>query len=141
MEPPSKILEKIVFKTRLKNAEHMMIVMDKPNLEENFSQALLTNNKQSKLGVIFLTAENGIVDKTTKSRKLYFAASINDDEFSKFSGQPGSYEIESSNPEIKRIFLKGEYFTEENYPVLIKPKFSTLGGINEIKTVFDTGGS
>ena len=45
---------------------------------------------------------------------------------------PGAYEFESLNNEIKRIFIAEEHFTEENYPFLIKPNFSTLGSIIEI---------
>ena len=45
----------------------------------------------------------------------------------------GAYEIESLNGEIKRIIFDEEHFTESEYPFLIKPNFSTLGSIIEIK--------
>ena len=37
------------------------------------------------------------------------------------------------NDEIKRIIIDKEYYTETNYPFTIKPNFSTLGSIVEIK--------
>ena len=40
------------------------------------------------------------------------------------------------NDEIKRNNIKDTYFTEENYPFKVKPKFSTLGKIIEIKPFF-----
>ena len=44
---------------------------------------------------------------------------------------PGAYEIESLNKEIETI-LEGEgHYTEVNYPLTIKPSFSTLGSIVE----------
>ena len=45
---------------------------------------------------------------------------------------PGSYELESLNNEIKRIIINDEHFTEDTYPFVIKPNFSTLGSIIEI---------
>ena len=46
MEFPSKLLEQIVFKTRPKSEEHMLIVMDKSIHGKNLAQPLKTNNKQ-----------------------------------------------------------------------------------------------
>ena len=45
----------------------------------------------------------------------------------------GAYELESSNDEIKRNNVDGEHFIESDYPFHIKPNFSTLGSIVEIK--------
>ena len=38
------------------------------------------------------------------------------------------------NNEIKRIIIDQEHYTETNYPINIKPNFSTLGSIIEIST-------
>ena len=46
---------------------------------------------------------------------------------------PSSYEIESLNNEIKRIIIDKGHYTQADYPFTIKQKFSTLGGIIEIK--------
>ena len=43
---------------------------------------------------------------------------------------------DSLNDEKIRIIKKEGYFTEENYPFVIKPNFSTLGSIIEIKPNF-----
>ena len=53
MEPPSKILEQIVFNTRPKIEEHMLLVMDKSTHEEHLSRLLQPNNKQFKVEVTF----------------------------------------------------------------------------------------
>ena len=45
----------------------------------------------------------------------------------------GAYEIESLNDEIKSIIIDKEHYTEATYPFSIKPYFSTLGSIIEIK--------
>ena len=55
MELPSKLLGHIAFITRPKLKKHMLIVMDKPILEEKLSQPILTTNKQFKIAVTFLT--------------------------------------------------------------------------------------
>ena len=61
MELPSKLLEQIVFDTKPKIEEHMLIIMDKSNHEEHLFQPLQTNNKQFKIAVTFLSAYNGIL--------------------------------------------------------------------------------
>ena len=134
MELPSKLLEQIVFNTRSKIQEHMLIVMDKSTHEEHLFQPLQTNNKQFKIAVTFLTGYNGIFNVTTENNKFYFLKSITDDDHIQITIPPGAYEIESLNNEIKRIIIDEEYYTEANYPFSIKPNFSTLGSIIEIST-------
>ena len=130
MELPSKLLEEIVFNTRPKIEEYMLIVMDKSTHEEYLSEPLQTKNKQFKIAVTFLTGYNGIFNITNKNNKFYFAKSINDD-FVHINIPPGAYEIESLNDEIKRNIIDQEHFTEANYPFKIKPNFTTLGSIIE----------
>ena len=133
MELPSKLLEQIAFNTRPKIEEHMLIIMDKSIHEEHLFQPLQTNNKQFKIAVTFLTAYNGIFNVTHENNKFYFTKSITDDDhYIMITIPPGSYEIESLNDEIKRIIINDEYFTEDTYPFVIKPNFSTLGSIVKI---------
>ena len=66
MEVHSKILEQIVFNTRPKIGEHMLIVMDKSTHEENLSQPLQTIKKQFKIAITFLSACTGF-SKVTNS--------------------------------------------------------------------------
>ena len=133
MELPSKLLEQIVFNTRPKIEEHMLVIMDKSTHEEHLSQPLQTNNKQFKIAVTFLSAYNGIFNVTNENNKFYFTKSITDDNhYIMITIPPGAYEIESLNDEIKRIIINDAHFTEANYPFIIKPNFSTLGSIIEI---------
>ena len=73
---------------------------------------------------------------SNSNNKFFSTKSMNDDDFSVFSIPAGAYELESLNEEIKRIFTTDGYFTEENYPISIRPNFSTLGSIIEIEPVF-----
>ena len=133
MELPSKILEQIAFNTRPKIEEHMLIIMDNSTHEEHLFQPLQTNNKQFKIAVTFLSAYNGIFNVTSDINKFYFTKSITDDDhYIMITIPPGAYEIESLNDEIKRIIIDDEHFTSENYPLKIRPNFSTLGSIIEI---------
>ena len=133
MELPSKLLEQTAFNTRPKIEEHILIIMDKSTHEEHLSQPLQTNNKQFKIAVTFLTAYNGIFNVTNENNKFYFTKSITDDNhYIMITIPPGSYELESLNNEIKRIIINDEHFTEDTYPFVIKPNFSTLGSIIEI---------
>ena len=133
MELPSKLLEQIVFNTRPKIGEHMLIVMDKSTHEEHLSQPFQTKNKQIKIAVTFLSGYNGISNVTSDNNNFYFTKSITDDDhYIMITIPPGSYEIESLNDEIKSIIIDNKYFTSENYPFNIKPNFSTLGSIIEI---------
>ena len=130
----SKLLEQIAFNTRAKIEEHLLIIMDKSTHEEYLSEPLQTNNKQFKIGVTFLTAYNGIFNISNKNNNFYFKKAIADPEdFIKISIPPGAYEIEALNDEIKRLIIDEGHFTEEDYPFTIKPNFSTLGSIIEIK--------
>ena len=130
---PSKLLEQIVFNTKPKLEEHILIIMDKSIHEEHLSQTLQTNNKQFKVGITFLTTYNGIFNVSDSNNKFYFTKSITDDNHYKMiTIRPGSYEIEALNEEIKRVIINDGHFNEENYPFVIKPNFSTLGGIIEI---------
>ena len=45
----------------------------------------------------------------------------------------GAFGMQSLNDEIKRIFFDEGHYTESDYPFDIKPNFSTLGCIVEIK--------
>ena len=45
MESPSKLLEQMVFNTRPKIEEHMLIVMDESTNEEQLAQPLLQTNR------------------------------------------------------------------------------------------------
>ena len=134
MELPSKLLEQIVFNTRPKIEEHLLIVMDKSTHEEHLFQPLQTNNKQFKIAVTFLTGYNGIFNVTDKNNKFYFKKAIKDEEFIQIRISEGAYEIESLNNEIKRIIIEKGHYTETNYPFRITPNFSTLGSIVEILT-------
>ena len=134
MELPSKLLEQIAFNTRPKIEEHMLIVMDKSTHEEHLSQPLQTNNKRFKIGITFLSAYNGIFNVTNRNKKLYFKKNLINDDFNQITIPEGAYEIESLNDEIKRIIIDKEYHTEATYPFTIKPNFSTLGSIVEIKS-------
>ena len=133
MELPSKLLERIAFNTRPKTEEHILIIMNQSTHEEHLSQPLQTNNKQFKIAITFLSAYNGIFNITNSNNRFYFTKSISDYEhYIVISIPPGAYEIESLNDEIKRIFINDEHFTEDTYPFVIKPNFSTLGSIVEI---------
>ena len=133
MELSIKLLEQIVFNTRPKIEEHILIVMKKSTNEEHFAQALKTNNKQFKLAVRFLSGYNGIFIVTNENNKIYFEKTISDDDgFIEITIPTGAYEIESLNNEIKRITIDEEQYSEANYPFTIKPNFSTLRSIIEI---------
>ena len=134
MELPSKLLEQIVYNTRPKIEEHMLIVMDKSTHEEHLFQPLQTNIKQFKIAVTFLTRYNGIFNVTNKNNKFYFKKVIKDEDFIQIRIPPGAYEIESLDDEIKKIIIEKGHYTENNYPFKIKPNFSTLGSIVEILT-------
>ena len=133
MELPSKLLEQKAFNTRPKIEKHMLIIMDESTHEEHLSQPLQTNNKQFKIAITFLSAYKGIFNITTSNNKFYFTKSFTDYEhYIVISIPPGAYEIESLNDEIKKIIINDGYFSEDTYPFVIKPNFSTLGSIIEI---------
>ena len=70
MEPPSKLLEKIAFKTRPKIEEHMLVVMEKSAHEEQSTQPLQTSIKQFKTAVTFSTGYNGTFSVTDKNKNF-----------------------------------------------------------------------
>ena len=130
---PSELLEQIVFNTRPKIEEHILIILDKSIHEEHLSQPLQTKKKQFNIAITFLTAYNGIFNVTNSNNKFYFTKSLTDDNhYIMITIPPGSYEIEALNDEIKRVIINDGHFNEENYPFVIKPNFSTLGSIVEI---------
>ena len=109
----------------------MMIVKDKNIHEGYLSQPLQTDNKQIKIAVTFLTGYHGIFIVTKKNNKLYFLKSnTEEDGFIQITIPTGAYEIEKLNNGIKRIIIEQEHYTESDYPLTIKPIFSTLGSIN-----------
>ena len=132
MELPSKLLEHIVFNTRPKLEEHMLIVMDKSLHEEHLTQPLQTNNIQFKIGVTILTGYNGIFNITNPNKKFYFNKSISDEDGFQITIPPGAYEIEALDKEIKRIVTGEGHYLVGDYPFKIKPNFPTLGSIIEI---------
>ena len=73
LELLNKILERNAFKTRDKNEERMLIVIDKTIPEEQLAQLLQTKNKHFKLPVTFVTEYNGIYNIIEQNKKHYFA--------------------------------------------------------------------
>ena len=107
MELPSKVIEQIMFNTRPKIEEQMLIVMDKSTHEEHLSQPLQTNNKRIKIAVTFLTAYNGIFNVTDKNIKFCFVKSITDkDGYIQITISPGAYEIEILIKKLKGILSR-----------------------------------
>ena len=119
METLSKLLEQIASKTKSKIKEHVLFLIDKSTLEEHLSQPLLTNIKQFKLGVTFLTCYNGLFNATDKNKKLYFTNSIQIDDSSVISITTGFFETESLDKEIRRIIIEENNSTNETYPFTI----------------------
>ena len=107
--------------------------MDKSTHEEHLSQPLQTNNKQFKIAVTFLSVYNGIFNVTNSNKKFYFKKSLIDEDFIQIRVPIEAYEIENLNDEIKRNIIDQEHYTESDYPFHMKPNFSTLGSIVEIK--------
>ena len=134
MELPSKLLEQIAFNTRPRLEEHMLVVMDKSAHEEHLSQPLQTNNKQFKVAVTSLCAYNGIFNVTNSNNKFHLKKTLTEEDFIQITIPSGAYEIESLNDEIKRIIIDNGHYTEAEYPLTIKPIFSTRSKIIEIKT-------
>ena len=76
----------------------MLIVMDKSNQEEHFSQPVQTNNEQLKIAVTFITVYNGRFNVTNSNFKFYLAKVNTDkDGFDQLTILPGAYKIENLN--------------------------------------------
>ena len=113
MEEPSKFSAQIVFNTRPKIQEHLLIVMDESLHEENLHQPLKANNKHFKLAVTSVTVYSGIIKITNKIKKFYSAMSFFDkDSFIQIFPPPGAYELESSNDEVEIKFIEEDQFCE-----------------------------
>ena len=141
MEPITKMLEKIAFYIRLKIEEHMLIVMDKSTHEKQLTQPLQTNNTQFKIAVTFLTAYNGIFNVATSNIRFYFKKTItNEEDCIQINIPPGAYEIESLNNEIRKFIIDKGLYSGYEYPFMVKPNFSTLGSIVEIKPQGEVNG-
>ena len=96
----------------------------------SFTQWTLVNH--FKIAVTFLAGYNSLFFVTKSNNKIYFAKWIIDkDGCTQNTISQDAYEIESLNNEIKRIIFEEEYFTEIDYPITIKPNFSTLDSIIE----------
>ena len=76
MELRSKLLEQIVFNTRSKIDENMLILMDMSIQEVNLDQPLRTNIQHFKIAVTFSTSYIGIFIAKYKNKKLNFHFSI-----------------------------------------------------------------
>ena len=65
---------------------------------------------------------------------FYFKKTVtNEEDFIKITIPQGAYEIESLSKEIKRIIIDKGHSSENDHPFTIKPNFSTLGIVFEIK--------
>ena len=72
MELPSKNLEQIAINTRHKTQSHLLMFMNKSILEKHLSQPLLTNKKQFKIAVTFVSGNIGFINVTTKNTESIF---------------------------------------------------------------------
>ena len=100
--------------------------MDKSTHEEHLFQPLQTNNKQYELAITFLTGYNGIFNVTNSNNKFFFKKALIGEDFIQITISAGAYEIESLVDENQRIIIDQGHYTEANYPIRIKPNFSTL---------------
>ena len=107
--------------------------MDKSTHEQHLSQPLQASIEQFKIAVTFLTGFNGIFNVTNSNNKFHFKKTLIEEDFIQIFIPPGAYEIESLNNEIKRIISDKGHYTKDEYPFTIKPIFSKLGSIIEIK--------
>ena len=106
MELSRKLLEQIVFNTRSKIEEHMLIVMDKPAHEEHLYQPLQTKNEQFNLVVTFLTGYNGIFNLTNSNNKFYSMKTItNEKGLIQITTPPSAHEIEALDKKLKSIII------------------------------------
>ena len=132
MELKSKLLEQIAFNTRPKLEEHTLIVVDKSIHEEHLSEPLQTKIKQVKVAVIYLTGCNRIFFVTNGNNIFIFISVFERAEYNVISIPPRAYHLDISNKDIKRMIIDEKLITEEEFPLTIKPNFSTLGSNIEI---------
>ena len=133
MELTTKLLEQIAFKTTPKIEERIFKVTDKPTQEELLYEPLQTINKQLMTAVTFLIVYNGILNVTNAKNMFYFLKSIADEDgFVQNTIPPSAYKIEVLDKELQRNIIGEDHFRDANYPLKIKPTFSTLGSIVEI---------
>ena len=132
MELPNDLLEQLAFKRRPKIEEHMLIVMDKSTHEGHLAQPLQTNN-QFKIAITFLSGYNGFINVTNENNKFIFISVFEGVEHNVIELDPGAYDLESLNAEIKRVIIDKGFIKEEVYPGTIKPIFSISGSIIEIE--------
>ena len=111
----------------------MLNVMEKFPYEENLSQPLQTHNKQFKITIAYLTDYNGIFSVTFRYQKFNLISVFEGDEYNVKTIPPSAFDLESLIKESKRSNTNEGYVTEKDYPFSIKPIFSFLGSIKEIK--------
>ena len=97
--------------------------MDESTHEKNLSQTVQTIKKYSKIAITFLIGSNGIFNVTNENKKIYLAISTTQDGFYQITVPPVAYELESSNEGHERISIEEGHYTEEKYPIFIKPFF------------------
>ena len=114
MERPSKLLEKIAFKTKTKTEEQMLIVMIKSTHEEPLFQPLQTNCRQFERTVIFLTGYNGFFHVTSKNKNFYLTTSFSDIELGFIFKSPGVQEQECLEDGIKQFCIREGPFREDD---------------------------
>ena len=115
MELPKKLLEQIVFITRPKLNEHMLIVMDESTHEEHISQPLQINKRQFKIDVTFLSGYSGTFNVTKKNNKFIFISVSEVVELNINTILSAAYEVESLLKEIKRSIIDEGCLTEDDY--------------------------
>ena len=98
----------------------MLIVLDSPTQKETLFQLLQTHIKQFQLAVTFLTGYFDIFINRNKNNRFCFPTSVNDKDFDALSIPLEAYELESLNEEYKQKVIKKRFFTEGDYPFLIK---------------------
>ena len=106
--------------------------MDKSIHEEHLSEPIQTKIKQVKVAVIFLTGCNLIFFVTDRNTIFIFISVFEGAEYKVFSIPPRAYHLDLLNKDIKRVIIDKELITEEEFPLTIKPNFSTLGSNIEI---------
>ena len=98
--------DQLVFNTKPKIEEHILIIIHEPTREEDLSQPLQTINKQFKIAVTFLSGHIGVFNVTNKQIKFIFLPVFGRAEHNIIKIPAGAYEMESLNAANKRNFLK-----------------------------------